>query len=410
MPTVMRIAYPVFWSRLGRQASWEQAANTAAAFARLGHDVTILMPRGRDDPAIGADDVRDHFQLSGDFRLVQRDSRWAGERLWPSLMWLRQLFRDPEVARADLLYSRIPAMLAMGGLCPIPFATDHYRLWPDELRALRPLFRRTARHPRCLGLILHSDHAAGSYRRSGVAEERILVAHNGIPTGTRRPIGKHAARAALGLPADRSIALYAGRIDPSKGLDQLLALAALRPEVQFLLVGSEGEGAIERLARGMENVRVEGWATPDALPVWLEAADVLLIPASSAPLKHFGTCVLPMKLFLYLAAARPILAPFASDTFELLADGQNALLVPPDRPELAAAALDRLLHEPGLAERLGESARRLSLGLTWDARAEKITAFLRHRLATMCRTRADRPRALRRQAAAVVIGPDQEDE
>ena len=64
--------------------------------------------------------------------------------------------------------------------------------------------------------------------------------------------------------------------------------------------------------------------------------------------------MLPLKLFAYLAAGRPILAPDAPDTAELLRDGDNALLVPPGRPELAAAALDRILGEPGLAERLSQ--------------------------------------------------------
>ena len=71
-------------------------------------------------------------------------------------MWLRQVFRDPLLAEADLLYSRIPAMLGIGRRAPLPFATDQYRPWPDDWPWIRPLVRRTARHPRCLGLILHS--------------------------------------------------------------------------------------------------------------------------------------------------------------------------------------------------------------------------------------------------------------
>jgi glycosyltransferase involved in cell wall biosynthesis len=110
----------------------------------------------------------------------------------------------------------------------------------------------------------------------------------------------------LGLPADRPIAVYAGRINAEKGLDQILDLAAMRPEVLFLLVGSEGDGPIEREAAGRGNVRILPWAEPASLPAWLQAADVLLIPPSRAPLQRFRNCVLPMKLFAYLAAGRPI--------------------------------------------------------------------------------------------------------
>ena len=375
----MQILYPLMWSRLGRQACQEQTVNTVAALARRGHAVTLLMPQGAGDPGLSTADLKTWFGVEGDFRLVQRPSRWVGETLPTSLMWLRQVFRDPEAVAADLLYSRIPAMLTMGQFAPLPFVIDHYRPWPDDLPAIRTLVRRTARNRRCLGLVIHSDFAAGAYRRAGVDEAQILVAHNGAnATGTG--LDKAEARKLLGLPADRPIAVYAGRINGEKGLDQILDLAAMRPEVLFLLVGSEGDGPIEHEAAGRDNVRVLPWAEPAALPAWLQAADILLIPPSRAPLQRFRNCVLPMKLFAYLAADRPILAPASPDTAELLMNEENALLVAPERPEAAAAALDRLLAEPGLATRLGARAQLLSKDLTWDRRAEKISAFLEARL------------------------------
>lgn len=376
----MRLVYPLLWSRPDRKACRAQTMGTAAALARRGVDVTLLMPRGAGDPALDAEDLRAWFGVEGEFRLVQRESRWTGEALARTLLWLRQVFRDPELAGADLLYSRVPAMLAMGGRAPLPFATDHYRPWPDDLPLMTPLVRRTARNAKCLGLILHSEYAAQAYRRAGVDPGRILVAHNGAEArAAAPPIDKGAARAALGLPADRPIAIYAGRINAQKGLDQILALAPLRPDILFLLVGSEGEGPVEAAARAFWNVRVIPWQAPAALPAWLCAADVLIVPPSSAPLDQFRNCVLPLKLFSYLAAGRPILAPRAPDTGELLSDGENALLVPPGNPEAAAAALDRL-RDPALAQRLGANALADARNLTWDRRAEKIHAFLELRL------------------------------
>ena len=377
----MRLLYPLLWARPDRKACREQSVNTAAALARRGVAVTLLMPQGRADPDLSPDDLREYFHVEGDFRLVQRPSRWAGEALPRTLLWLRQLFRDPALAGADLIYSRIPAMLAIGQRAPLPFATDHYRPWPDDLPPIRPLVRRAARDPKCLGLVIHSDHAAGAYRRAGVDPAKILVAHNGAePRRSGLPLGKAEARAKLGLPPDRPLAVYAGRINAQKGLDEILALADRRPEVLFLLVGSEGDGPIEAAAARRSNVRIVPWQAPPALPAWLWAADVLLIPPSRAPLEQYRNCVLPLKTFAYLAAGRPILAPEAPDTAELLSDGDNALLVPPGRPELAAAALDRILGEPGLADRLSQSALSGAAALTWDRRAEKIAAFLSGRL------------------------------
>jgi glycosyltransferase involved in cell wall biosynthesis len=157
-------------------------------------------------------------------------------------------------------------------------------------------------------------------------------------------------------------------------------MAALRPDIAFILVGSEGDGPIEQAARALANVRIVAWQAPGALAVWLAAADVLIIPPSRAPLLEHRNCVLPMKLFSYLAARRPILAPRAPDTAELLAAGETAMLVEPDDPGSAAAALDRLLADPALARRLADGAFRLALGLTWDDRARLIGGFLARRL------------------------------
>lgn len=378
----MRLVYPVLWSRLGREASQEQTVNTAAALARRGLDVTLVLPRGGADPPLDADAVRSWFGVRGDFALVQRPSRWAGENAVLSTLWMRQLLADRVIDGADLLYSRVPVMLAWPGPYPLPFATDLYRPWPDDWPWLRPFVRRAAARPECLGYVFHSAYAERSYARAGVPAEKRLVAHNGHDPERIRPrLGKTEARSRLGLPAERGIVVYAGRINRRKGLEQLLALADLRPATLFLLVGSEGPGPVEAEAASRANVTVIPWQPPERLAPYLHAADLLIIPPASAPLERHGTCVLPLKTFLYLAAGRPILAPAAPDTAEILADGVNALLVPPDRPEAAAAALDRILADPVLAEGLGERAAETAETLTWDARAERIAAFLADRLA-----------------------------
>lgn len=378
----MRILYPVTWARLGRHASHAQTVATAAAFARAGHETTLLLPQGRDDPQLRADDVREWFAVEGDFHLIQRRSDWQGDAVLRTAMWLRQVWRDPAIAEADVLYSRIPAMIGVGGLSPLPFATDHYRPWPDVYPTARPLVRRTAGKPHCLGYVLHSHYAADAYVRAGVPQNRLLVAHNGFDALGER-LDKATARARLGLPPDRPLVVYTGRINRQKGLDTLLDLAARRPDVLFVLVGSEGQGAMERAASARPNVRVEPWAAPASVPPWLFAADVLVVPPSTEPLQRFGTCVLPLKLFAYLAAGRPILAPDAPDTRELLTHEHTALLVEPNRPEAAARALDRLLGDPRLAASLSGRALELAEGLTWDRRAQRIAGFLLQRLSAL---------------------------
>jgi len=145
-------------------------------------------------------------------------------------------------------------------------------------------------------------------------------------------------------------------------------------------VGSEGEGAVEAEARALPNTLVVPWQRFGDLAPWLYAADVLVIPPSLAPLERHGNTVLPLKLFLYLGAGRAILAPRAPDTAELLVDGVNAALVPPGDPAATQAELRRLFADPARARRLGEAAWQTAQALTWDARAERIEAFLQARI------------------------------
>ena len=60
----------------------------------------------------------------------------------------------------------------------------------------------------------------------------------------------------------------------------------------------------------------------------------------------------------------------------MLADGDNALLVPPEDPGALAAAIRRLLVNPGLADRLRRTAYEQVRNYTWDARAVQILEAL----------------------------------
>ena len=146
-------------------------------------------------------------------------------------------------------------------------------------------------------------------------------------------------------------------------------------------MGSQGEGPIELAAKGLANVKFFPWQSFNTLMPYLYAADVLLIPPSLTPLQQHGNTVLPLKLFLYLAADRPILAPQAPDTKELLKDDVNAALVPAGNVKSAVSALHRLLSDPERSSRLAQAAYDLSQTLTWDKRGERILRFIYERRA-----------------------------
>jgi glycosyltransferase involved in cell wall biosynthesis len=195
-----------------------------------------------------------------------------------------------------------------------------------------------------------------------------------------------AARASLGLPAGRPLVVYAGHADRRKGLDVLIRMAARVPAADFLVVGATPEShdasklVAAARAQGVGNFSVRPWVPPAEVGTYLYAADCLIVPPTNDPLQPFRRTVLPMKVFTYLAAGRPILAPRSPDIEEVLTDGHTALLVNAGDPDGAAAALERLLQDPALCQRLAEQARHAATAYTWRARAQKIVSFLEGRI------------------------------
>ena len=375
----MKIAYVFDRPLPARETDSEQALQTIAAFARQGAAVSLILP-GRRGAAPDARELAAHYQVRGDF-----DVQYVPSPV-PSLEWGRKWWHalhaleTPVVNAADLVYTRnFPTLFTLGA-GRRAFAYETYRPWADQFPVLAPLFRRAMASPHFLGAVLHSHFARDRYRALGIDEQRLLVAHNGHdPSRFLEPPPAPALRAQLGLPTDRQLVLYTGHINLTKGLDTVLRLARRLQHVSFVLVGSDGRGLIETLSRRHGNVIVVPWQPFDTVARYLMAADILLQPPSRIPLRLVGNTVLPMKLFLYLAAGRPIVAPDLPDMREVLVHDQNALLVPTGDDDAAVHAIARVLDEPGLADRLAAAAKKTAAGLTWDARAARILSFLETR-------------------------------
>jgi glycosyltransferase involved in cell wall biosynthesis len=378
----VRIAYLFDRVLPANETDSEQMVQTICALTRRGHHVVLVAPRG--EPGLNARALLDYYQVEGDFELVCIDnalSGWSTGRKW---LHAAQAVQHVRALRPELIYTRNFPTLALASRAGIPFAYETYRAWFSQWPPLRPAFRRALNHPSCLGAVLHSHYAQKHFAQLGVPLARLAVVHNGYdPSRFTHAPTKLALREQLSLPLDATLATYAGHVNATKGLHVVLSAATQLPGVQFVFVGSNGAGPIEWLARRRQNVTVLPWQRFDRAAHYLLASDILIQPPSSLPLHVVGNTVLPMKLFSYLAAARPIVAPDTADVRELLHNEDNALLVASGDAEATARAIRRLATEPALAARLAENARVTAEGLTWDARAEKLERFLMQRLATI---------------------------
>jgi glycosyltransferase involved in cell wall biosynthesis len=380
----LRILYA--WDRLlpTTATDAEQATSTMAALARRGHEVTALLPRALGRAGLSADALREQYEVDGALRVLHIPVPLVSQLVLRKAWYAGFMASGGALPAHDLVYTRnsatFMALIARGEKT----VYDTHRAWPDHLPPSRPLFRAAMARPSFVGALFHSDFARQSYARIGVDPTRLRTMRNGYdPARFRSTVGPLDARRELDLPLDRKLVVYTGHISALKGLDTLLGMAERCPDALFLLVGSEGDGMVERAAKKRDNVRVLPWQPYEVAARYMVSADVLVLPPSSVGLKVAGHTVLPIKLYGYLAAGRAILAPATPDVCELLRDDDNAVLVEPGDLEAAAAALRALLADDARRARLAERARETGAELTWDRRAENIEAFLYERLATL---------------------------
>ncbi|NNF03999.1 MAG: glycosyltransferase [Rhodothermales bacterium] len=377
----MRIAY-ITDQVLPRTATdTRQMMAMSAAMGRAGAVVDLIVPERSDRAVPDVEALSSWYEVTPSFRLT------PVRTLYPSIRGLEKIAQGivapetPAAHRADLVYTRTLPILLGALQAGRPVVYESYRPWPDQKPISAPIFRWIGRQKNFVGAVLHSHLARESYVRAGVPDERLLTAWNGYDPGQLEPaLTAEEARRALGLE-DEPTVVYTGRVSMRKGLGLVLDMARKLPDARFVIVGSENEhGAVERQAATLPNVRVAPWGPISETIPYLYAADVLVIPPSSDPLRKTGNTVLPIKTFLYMAAGRAILAPGTPDLIELLEDGRNAALVQPDDASSSTRVLRDLLDDPGKRQRLAAEALRDSRELTWDRRAERVLGFIRSRL------------------------------
>ncbi|MBI5914103.1 MAG: glycosyltransferase [Bacteroidetes bacterium] len=262
---------------------------------------------------------------------------------------------------------------------------ETYRLLGDEHPKLMKWLGSRAGSKRFVGMVLHSQVAAESMLRAGFPKDKLLVLHNGVDNADMLPIlSKKEAREKLGLDISAKYVVYTGNMQKNKCVESLVDIAAYLPEITFLLVGGKPDD-MERLRqygdeKGVKNVMLIDRQPIGVVSQYLYAADALIIPPVSAPLEKFGKTVLPFKLFPYLAAGRPIVAPDQPDMRELLRQNENGLLVEPDNFEQTALILRQLFQDERLQETLSKNAAETSRSLTWEARARKFAAWLEEKV------------------------------
>jgi len=214
-----------------------------------------------------------------------------------------------------------------------------------------------------------------------VPEKKTLTLHDAVDI-ERFPLSpsREEARQHLGLPLDKRLVVYTGQLSLEKGIDTLVQAASVLHNVLVVLVGGLTEDIrnVRHLAAqvGATNIILVGYILPGNVPLYLEAADILVLPHSMQSY-HVAYYTSPLKLFQYMASHRPIVASDLPSQREVLRHGENAWLVEPDDPRALARGLQIVLENPHLQNLLSHNAYITATeNFTYEERVGKILGFV----------------------------------
>ncbi len=217
--------------------------------------------------------------------------------------------------------------------------------------------------------------------------ERLFVARNTLDTDTLFPLydglaaeGKTAVRRRLGLPEDRPVLVFIGRLIAEKGTDLLLdAFAALRARrpAHLLIIGDGPERAAmeQRVAReDLEDVQFLGAMSAwEASAPYLFASDVMFQPGYlGLSVNHafaFGVPVVSQ-------AAPPDGSRFHSPEVAFVEPGENGILAEYGNPEALQLALDTVLGDQARFARNALAYARTNL--TMEQMIDGLEAAIRY--------------------------------
>lgn len=242
--------------------------------------------------------------------------------------------------------------------------------------AKRPTFANRFFFRRARSIVATNQEIADTLADTfSIARERILVEPNGVDLSEfEHAPDKSAARSQLSLPAGGRIALYAGRFYAWKGLEILVRAAALSPDVQWYVIGGT-EDSFKKFTGTHtlpENVHVMGDKSSPEIPIWLAAADTLLILGTKTHEQSYRFTA-PMKIYEYMAARRPVVAAGTPALRGIIQENEANFYTPDDAVDLVRAITSTIEND---TKNQIERAREASAHHTWLKRAQRVLSTL----------------------------------
>ncbi len=215
--------------------------------------------------------------------------------------------------------------------------------------------------------------------------EKITVIPCGADLTLFRPVVRDEAREELGIPADRKLVTFVGRIEALKGVDTLFrAVAHLvnqdpfwRTRMMVAIVGGTADDEPEELTPEMRRLRTlreelqltdviafVGAQNQETLPYFYSAAEVVVMPSHY---ESFGMVAVEAT-----ACGTPVIASNVGGLTYTIKDGINGYLIPPKEPVALAERMALLLTNGTLRDKLGDAGRHRAQRFSWKVVADQV--------------------------------------
>jgi len=227
---------------------------------------------------------------------------------------------------------------------------------------------------------LIKDHLCREYK---LKESRILVVSNGANPEVSRPMEKAACRQELGLPVDEKYLVFVGSLRQWHGIDSLIRLmpelTTRIPGLHLLIVGDgpkrlDMQKWVDSNSLG-QRIHLFGKVPFEEVPLYINAADICLAPYFEEGLKKTG--ISPLKIYEYMACARPIVCNPLGGLETLFQDHEVGVAIHSMEPMDWVEPIQELIQDPERMERLGQNGyRAVQTDFSWESICRNIATML----------------------------------
>jgi glycosyltransferase involved in cell wall biosynthesis len=277
-----------------------------------------------------------------------------------------------ETRNADLVHTHLVHADVYGALGARRLVSTKHNDDPFRAGAFRFVDRALARRADKV-ITITQALARFQVERVGLPADKLEVIHYGLD----EPPLAWGSNPAADVPPDARVLLAVCRLEAQKGVDvavrALPAIRASHPKAELVVLGEGPQRSeLEELASHLQvPVHLLG-RVPD-VAAWLRRADLLVHPARW---EGFGLALLEAML-----ASKPVVATKVSSIPEIVVDGETGVLVAPDDAPALAAAVTRVLDDPGSygKQGLGRARSQFSVARMTDRTLALYETALRER-------------------------------